>query len=77
MASESANAASDDENNLLQEDGKTERSDLVDGRVWRRLNSVVSSELGGGPVLRTTVKPVKRFRPESSTGMYLFLDILT
>lgn len=76
MASESANTASDDEVNLLPDGGKAERSDLVDGRVWRRVNSVVSSDSSGGPVLRTTVKPVKRFRPESSSGMCLFTGIL-
>lgn len=70
MASESGNAVSDEEILPPIDDPKSEPSELVDGRVWRRGNSVVSSDASGGPVLRTTVKPVKRFRPESNSGMF-------
>nr|XP_026693287.1 protein cramped-like isoform X3 [Ciona intestinalis] len=43
--------------------------DPVEGRVWRRQSlTKPSKKSANGPVLRATVKPVKRFRPDSSTG---------
>nr|XP_039264953.1 protein cramped-like [Styela clava]XP_039264954.1 protein cramped-like [Styela clava] len=45
-----------------------QQAELEQGRVWRRGGTGVQSDKkNSGPVLRTTVKPVKRFRPESNT----------
>lgn len=45
----------------------TEETELEKGRIWRRGCAIAQSEKqkNSGPVLRTTVKPVKRFRPDS------------
>lgn len=50
--------------------GLEDHAELEEGRVRRRGASAMSvdKQNNSGPVLRTTVKPVKRFRPDSSCG---------
>nr|CAB3233610.1 protein cramped-like [Phallusia mammillata] len=38
------------------------------GRVWRRRGTTICSKHSDGPVLRATVKPVKRFQPDLTPG---------
>lgn len=58
--------------------GLTDNQTPEKGRVWRRRSAAVCSKHSDGPVLRATVKPVKRFQPESTpvggTDIYVSLN---
>ena len=86
--------SSDDNVNLKQNDDAATEDDVVNdqhldkkdntsvvlehGRVLRK-SSISSRKNSTGPVLRATVKPVKRFRPDctsdDSSSMSLFMII--
>ncbi|XP_078494314.1 uncharacterized protein LOC100177868 isoform X2 [Ciona intestinalis] len=58
-----------DKNDETSQSDALNVGDPVEGRVWRRQSlTKLSKKSANGPVLRATVKPVKRFRPDSTPG---------